>query len=88
MVAIPLNAVPIIGVSTTTTTLTTTGEIPAATLVTAPDAAEKLVKAMEDMNLQGEEIRKLHEEIRNLQKMNSTFQASCNIEMHKLEKLK
>jgi hypothetical protein len=73
MEVIPLNAVPITGVSTTTTTSTTTGEIPAATSVTAPDAAEKLAKAMEDMTLQGEEIRKLHEEIQNLQKMKSTF---------------
>jgi hypothetical protein len=88
MAVIPLNAVPITGVSTTMTTSTTTGEIPAATSVTTPDAADQLAKAMEDMTLQGAEIRKLQEEIQNLQKLNSTFQASYNTERHKSDKLK
>ena len=70
---IPLNLVPITEVSTTTTTSTTTGEIPAATSVTTPDAVDQLEKDMEDMTLQGAEIRKLQEEIQNLQKLNSTF---------------
>jgi hypothetical protein len=53
MVSIPLNAVSITGVSTTTTTSTTIGEIPAATSVTAPYAIDQLEKVMEDMTLQG-----------------------------------
>ena len=32
-----------------------------------PDAYEKIVKSMEDMSLQGEEIIKLQEEVKNLQ---------------------
>jgi hypothetical protein len=56
MVVIPLNTVPITGVNTTMATSTTTGEILA---VTSPDATDQLEKAMEDMTLQGEEIRKL-----------------------------
>ena len=44
----PLNVVPLIGVSTTTTTLVTTTE-----------ASEKLAKSMEDMSLQGHEIKRL-----------------------------
>jgi hypothetical protein len=55
MVVIPLEAVPLTGVSTTTTTTTT--EIPSAIPVKVPDASEKLVKSMEDMSLQGEEIK-------------------------------
>jgi hypothetical protein len=88
MEVIPLNVVPITRVSTTMTTSATTREIPATTSVTAPDAAEKLAKAMEDMTLQGAKIRKLHEEIHNIQNMKSTFQASYNTKMHKEERLK
>jgi hypothetical protein len=73
MAVIPLNAVPIIGVSTSTTTSTTTGEILAATSATNPNATNQLAKVMEDMTLQGAEIRKLQEEIKNLQRLNSTF---------------
>jgi hypothetical protein len=76
MVVIPLNAVPITGISTTTTT--TTGEIPVATSVTTIDASNKLAKSMEDMSLQGKEIKRLQDEINNLQKMMSTFQSSYN----------
>jgi alpha-D-ribose 1-methylphosphonate 5-phosphate C-P lyase len=71
---IPLNAVPLIGVSTTMTTSFTTGEIPATTSTTAPNATEKLAKVMEDMTLQGVEIRKLHEEIQNIQKFSLSLQ--------------
>jgi hypothetical protein len=88
MAVIPLNLVPITGFSTTMETSTTTGEIPTATSATAPDAIEKLAKDMEDMTLQGEEIRKLQEEIQNIQKLKFAFQASYNTEMHKSERLK
>ena len=58
MVVIPLNSFPITGFSVAMTTSTTTGEIPAATSVTSPDATDQLEKAMEDMTLQGAEIKK------------------------------
>jgi hypothetical protein len=85
---IPLNAVPLTGFSIETTTSTTTGETLTTTLVTNPDAKEKLAKAMEDMTLQGAEIRNLHEEIQNIQNLKSAFQARYNIEIHKAERLK
>jgi hypothetical protein len=49
---------------------------------------EKLVKSMEDMTLQGQEIKRLQQEIENLQKMKSTFQSSYNTDMHKSQRLK
>jgi ParB-like chromosome segregation protein Spo0J len=85
MTVIPLQAVPLTGVSTTSTTTTT--EIPSAIPVTTLDASEKLAKSMEDMTLQGEEIKRLQEEIRNLQKLKSMFQSSYNTEMHKSQRL-
>jgi hypothetical protein len=56
--------------------------------VTVADATDQLEKAMEDMTMQGAEIRKLQEEIQKLQKLNSTFQASYNTKRHKSDKLK
>jgi hypothetical protein len=64
MAVISLNAVPLIGISTTI--MTTTTEIPSAIPVTVPGATEKLVKSIEDMTLQGEEIKILQEKIENL----------------------
>jgi hypothetical protein len=64
MVVIPLDAVPLTGVSTTTTTKTT--KIPSTIPVKFPDASEKMVKSMEDMSLQGEVIRKLQEEVKSI----------------------
>jgi hypothetical protein len=43
---------------------------------------------MEDMTLQGQEIKRLQDEINNLQKLKATFQASYNTEMHKSQRLK
>jgi hypothetical protein len=59
MVVIPLEESPLTGFSTTTTTTTT--KIPSAIPVKFPDASKKLVKSMEDMTLQGEEIKRLQE---------------------------
>jgi hypothetical protein len=59
MIVIPLEVVPLTGVSTTSTATTT--EIPSTIPVTVPDASEKLAKSMEDMTLQGEEIKILQE---------------------------
>jgi hypothetical protein len=42
---------------------------------------------MEDMSIQGEEIRKLQEEVRTLQELKSMFQASHQEEMHKSQRL-
>jgi hypothetical protein len=52
-----------------------------------PDASEKLVKSMKDMSLQGEEIRKLQEEVKSLQDMKSIFQSSYHAKMHKTQRL-
>jgi len=66
MEVIPLNSIPLMGISIATTTIATTTKFPAAILVIATDASEKLAKSMEDMTLQGKEIRRLQEEINNL----------------------
>jgi hypothetical protein len=77
MAVIPLNAVPLTGVSAATTTSVTTTE-----------ASEKLAKSMEDMSLQGQEIKRLQDEINNLQKLKATFQSSYNTELHTTQRLK
>jgi hypothetical protein len=74
MDVIPLDAVPHTGVSTTTAA--TTADIPSAIPMKVPDASEKLVKSMEDMSLQGKEIKKLQEEVKSLQDLKSMFQSS------------
>jgi hypothetical protein len=76
MAVIPMDVSPITGIFTTTTT--TTVEIPVVTSVTTIDASEKMEKSMDDMSLQGQEIKRLEEEIDNLQKLKSTFQSSYN----------
>ena len=81
MTVIPLQEVPITRFSTVSTTPTT--EIPSVVLVTTSDASERLVKSMEDMTLQGEEIKRLQEEIINLHKLKSMFHSSYNTNMHK-----
>jgi hypothetical protein len=57
MAMIPLEAVPLIGIKTSEASTST--KIPSIIQVQVSDASEKLVKSMEDMSLQGEEIRKL-----------------------------
>jgi hypothetical protein len=42
---------------------------------------------MEDMSSQGEEIKKLQEEVRNLQELKSMFHVSHQAEMHKSQRL-
>jgi hypothetical protein len=56
--------------------------------VTALDASEKLEKSMEDMSLQGKEIKILQGEINNLRKSKAMFQSSYNIDIHKSQRLK
>jgi hypothetical protein len=43
---------------------------------------------MEEMNLQGVEIKKLQQEMEKLQKLKSSLQASYNTERHTSKKLK
>jgi hypothetical protein len=82
---IPLNAVPLIGVITIATTTITKN--PSAIPVKVPDATDKLVKSMEYMTLQGEEIKRLQEEVENLQKVKSMFQSCYNTKMHKSQRI-
>jgi hypothetical protein len=82
---IPLEAVPLIGIRIEKAS--TSAEIPLAIPVQVSYASDKLVKSMEDMSIQGEEIRKLHEEVKNLQELNSMFQASHQAEIHKSQRL-
>jgi hypothetical protein len=55
MAMIPLEAVPLTGIRTTEASTST--KIPSAIPVQVSDASDKLVKSMEDMSIQGEEIR-------------------------------
>jgi hypothetical protein len=71
MAMISLEAVPLTVIRTTEGS--TLAEIPLAIPVQVSDASEKFVKSMEDMSIQGEEIRKLHEEVKNLKKLKSMF---------------
>jgi hypothetical protein len=86
MEIIPLDAVPITGTSIATTTTTT--EIPAAASTVTTDASEKLAKSMQNMSMHEKEIRRLQDEIKNLQQLKSTFQSSYNTEMHTTQRLK
>jgi DNA repair ATPase RecN len=88
MEVIPLSAVPLTGVSTVTTSATTTAELSSSAPVTVPGTSEALATSMEKMTLQGMEIKRLEQEIENLQKLKSSFQASYNTERHTSEKLK
>ena len=85
MVVIPLDVVPLIGF--TTATVATTIEIPSTIPVKVPFAYEKLVKSMEDMSLQGEEIIKFQEEVKSLQDLKSMFQSNYDTKMHKTQRL-
>jgi hypothetical protein len=71
MAIIPLEAVPLTGFRTSE--VATSVEIPSTIPIQVLDASEKLVKSMEDMSLQGEEIRKIKEEEKNLQELKSMF---------------
>jgi hypothetical protein len=75
MEAIPLIAIPIVGLSTTVVTT-----IPSATLVTPPEGTTNLAKSMEKMNLQETEINRLRKEVENLQDPKTSFQTSLSKE--------
>jgi hypothetical protein len=88
MEVIPLSAVPLTGVSTVTTSAAATTELPSAAPVAVRGTSEALAKSLEEMTLQGAEIKILHLEIENLQKLKSSFHASYNTERHTSEKHK
>jgi chromosome segregation ATPase len=69
MEGIPLSAIPIARLSTTTVTV-----IPSATTVPLPEGEIDLVKSMERMNLQEFEISRLKKEVENLQELKTSFQ--------------
>jgi hypothetical protein len=64
MAMIPLEAVPLTGIRTAKASTST--KIPSTIPVQVSYASDKLVKSMEDMSIQGEEIRKLQKEVKNL----------------------
>jgi hypothetical protein len=85
MSMIPLEEIPLTRIRTSEAATST--ETPSTILVKVSDAYEKLMKYMEDMSLQGEEIRKLQEEVKNIKELKSMFQAIHHVEMHKSQRL-
>jgi hypothetical protein len=83
MEAIPLSAIPIAGLSTTTVTT-----IPSATPVTPQEGTTDLAKSMEKMNLQETEISRLKKEVENLQELKTSFQTSLSKENKVTEQLR
>jgi hypothetical protein len=75
MEVIPLSAITLSGVSTTSVT-----EVPSATPLTSLEKTAELAKSMEKMNLQETEISRLKKEIENLQELKSSFQISLSRE--------
>jgi hypothetical protein len=75
MEVIPLSVIPISGVSTASVT-----KVPSATPLTSLEKTADLAKSMEKMNLQETEIRKLKNEIENLQELKSSFHISLSKE--------
>ena len=84
MAMVTLEALPLIGIRTAEGSTSST--IPSTIPIQVSDAFEKLVKSMEDMSIQGEEIRKLQEVVKNLQELKSMFQASHQEETHKSQR--
>jgi DNA repair ATPase RecN len=83
MEVIPLNIVPLAGVSTTSI-----AEIPSTTPLTAMEKIVELDKSMEDMNLKETKISRLKKEIKNLQELKYSFQTSYSKEKQTSDKLK
>jgi hypothetical protein len=83
MEGIPLSAIPIAGLSTTTVTV-----IPSATTVPLPEGATDLAKSMERMNLQESEISRLKKEVENLQELKTSFQTSLSKEKQVNEQIR
>jgi hypothetical protein len=88
MEVIPLSAVPIVEVSTTTMPTTTTTEIPSATPLTTLEKTVELAKSMEETNMQETKINRLKREVENIQELKSSFQTRYNVERQATENLK
>jgi len=73
MKVIPLSPVPLTGVSIAITSTSATTKLPSVSPVTVLETSEALANSMEEMTLQGAEIKKLHHEIENLHKLKSSF---------------
>jgi hypothetical protein len=83
MEVIPLSAVPLSGVSTTSL-----AEIPSANPLTSLEKTVELAKSMEEMNLQETEISRLKKEIENLQELKYSYQTSYSKEKQVSDQLK
>jgi peptidoglycan hydrolase CwlO-like protein len=83
MEVIPLSAVPLTGLSTTSAT-----KIPLATPLTALEKTLELAKSMEEMNLQETKISRLKKEVDNLQELKSSYQNNFSKEKQTSDKLK
>jgi triacylglycerol esterase/lipase EstA (alpha/beta hydrolase family) len=80
---IPLNSIPISGVSTTSVT-----KVSSDTPLISLEKAVDLAKSMEKMNLQETKINRLKKEIENLQELKSSFQISLSKEKQVTDHLK
>jgi hypothetical protein len=83
MEGIPLSAIPIAGLSTTTVTA-----VPSAASVPLPEGTTDLAKSMERMNLQESEISRLKKEVENLQELKTSFQTSLSKEKQVNEQIR
>jgi hypothetical protein len=80
---IPLNSIPLSGVSIVSVT-----EVPSATPLTSLEKTAELAKSMEKMNLQETKISRLKKEIENLQELKSSFQIILSKENQVSDQLK
>jgi hypothetical protein len=83
MEVIPLSAVPLSGVSTTSL-----AEVPSVNPLTSLEKTVELAKSMEEMNLQETEISRLKKEIENLQELKYSYQTSYSKEKQVSDQLK
>jgi hypothetical protein len=83
MEVIPLSAVPLSGVSTTSLE-----EVPSVNPLTSMEKTVELAKSMEEMNLQETNISRLKKEIENLQELKFSYQTSFSKEKHVSHHLK
>jgi DNA gyrase/topoisomerase IV subunit A len=83
MEGIPLSAIPIAGLSTTTVTT-----VPSVASVPLPEGTTDLAKSMERMNLQESKISRLKKEVENLQELKTSFQTGLSKEKQVNEQIR
>jgi hypothetical protein len=83
MEVIPLSAVPLSGVSTTSL-----AEVPSVNPLTSLEKTVELAKSIEEMNLQEKEISRLKKEIENLQELKYSYQTSYSKKKQVSDQLK